>query len=89
MQLRMKTVPANNSIIPECPVCLEQMRPPVHIFTCENGHAICGTCRFGPAVTTDGASGVERVERCTTCRTKYTGRATLVEQMIRQSLCME
>merc|ERR1712241_1377052 len=86
MQTRMKT---NNSIIPECPVCLEQMRPPVHIFTCENGHAICGTCRFGPApaVATGGAYVLERVERCTSCRTKYTGRATLVEQMIRQSLC--
>jgi len=34
--------------IPECPVCLQLMTG--KIYTCKNGHAICGTCE--PKVTT-------------------------------------
>ena len=26
------------SLVPECPVCLESMKPPLQIFTCGNGH---------------------------------------------------
>ena len=60
--------------VPQCPVCLDKMRPPVRIFNCRNGHLICGQCR--PQVDND---------MCTTCRVvEYTGRATAVEQMIRQ-----
>ena len=29
----------------ECPICLEEMRPPRRIFQCSNGHAVCGECR--------------------------------------------
>jgi len=58
------------SIIPECPVCLEEMRPPTQIFNCRNGHLICKKCR-------------PKVNKCTHCRVEYTGRATAVEQMIR------
>jgi len=31
--------------MPECPVCLEEMIPPQHIFHCQNGHLICEACR--------------------------------------------
>ena len=57
--------------IPECPACLEEMRPPLQIFNCRNGHLVCSNCR-------------PRVSNCTMCRQEYTGRATAVEQMIRQ-----
>ena len=29
----------------ECSVCLEDMRPPVKIFQCRNGHVMCQTCK--------------------------------------------
>ena len=58
---------------PECPVCLEEMKPPTQIFHCHNGHLVCAECR--PKVIND---------MCITCRAvKYIGRATAVEQMIR------
>jgi len=70
LQSRMKF--ARIPKTPECPICLEEMRPPTQIFNCNNGHLVCGECR--PKVIND---------MCTTCRTvKYMGRATAVEQMI-------
>ena len=57
--------------IPECPVCLEEMQPPLQIFNCKNGHLICSICR-------------PRIAICPYCRMDYTGRATAMEQMIRQ-----
>ena len=57
--------------VPECPVCMEEMMPPMKIFNCRNGHLICSDCR--PNVT-----------KCTICRAKYVGRAIAVEQMLRQ-----
>jgi len=63
--------------VPECPVCLEEMSPPTEIFSCRNGHLVCGECK--PKLTANADS------MCTTCRTvKYMGRATAVEQMIRE-----
>lgn len=41
----------------ECPVCLEIMRPPIHIWQCGEGHLLCGSCRDNPAVSC-----------CPTCR---------------------
>ena len=72
MQSRLKLPRAPKT--PECPVCLEEMRPPTKIFNCHNGHLVCEVCR--PKVIDD---------MCITCRTvKYMGRATAVEQMIRE-----
>ena len=62
--------PAPSPDVPECPICLEEMSPPTRIFTCANGHLICSNCRA-------------RVTVCT-CRKEYLGRATAVEQMLRQ-----
>lgn len=28
----------------ECPVCLDEMRPPKRIFSCSNAHLFCGRC---------------------------------------------
>ena len=70
LQSRMKF--ARIPKTPECPICLEEMKPPTQIFNCNNGHLVCGGCR--PKVIDN---------MCSTCRTvKYTGRATAVEQMI-------
>ena len=33
-------------------MCLEEMRPPVKIFQCVNGHTLCGQCRDNPVVST-------------------------------------
>jgi len=63
--------------IPECPACLEEMSPPIEIFSCRNGHLVCGKCK--PLVTEI------RADMCMTCGTvKYMGRATAMEQMIRE-----
>jgi len=56
------------SLIPTCPVCNETMKPPLYIFTCGNGHLICSTCK-------------PSVDICS-CKAKYMGRATAVEQMV-------
>jgi hypothetical protein len=74
--LTPSTTPVPSSDIPECPVCLEEMKPPLKIFTCGNGHLICSTCR-------------PKVSICTNCREKYTGRATAVEQIIRKMLKLQ
>ena len=57
--------------VPECPVCFEDMKPPIKIYNCTNGHLICADCK-------------DRVTVCTNCREPYMGRATAVEQMLRQ-----
>ena len=56
--------------IPECPACLEPMVR--QIFSCPNGHLICGACK--PEV-------VGNV--CTNCRAQYGGRASATEEMVR------
>ena len=55
---------------PECPICLESMSPPTQIFNCPNGHLVCGLCK-------------PRVPTCNLCRKDYMGRATAMEQMLR------
>ena len=66
----------SDKAIPECPVCLERMTG--EIYSCKNGHGICGTCK-------------PRVRTCVTCRSgKYICRNTGIEQMVRRStLLME
>jgi len=64
------------NLVPECPVCYERMNPSMQIFTCGNGHVICSVCK-------------EKVEetgsKCiNSCGAVYAGRATAMEQMIRQ-----
>jgi hypothetical protein len=49
----------------ECPVCLEEMKPPKKIFQCSNGHVICELCKNNP-----------EVRSCPTCRVKFRGEWT-------------
>ena len=46
----------------ECPVCLEEMKPPKKVFQCSNGHVICELCKNNP-----------EVRSCPTCRVKFRG----------------
>ena len=64
------------SLIPECPCCYEEMSPPKQILTCGNGHLICSDCQ--PEIT-----GNRCISRC---GSRYGGRATAMEQMVRQIL---
>ena len=61
--------------IPECPICFEEMRPHLQIFNCRNGHLVCSVCK-------------PRVSVCM-CREEYMGRATAVEQIIRQMVGLQ
>eukprot|EP00092_Neocalanus_flemingeri_P039998 GFUD01043567.1.p1 GENE.GFUD01043567.1~~GFUD01043567.1.p1 ORF type:complete len:221 (+),score=67.47 GFUD01043567.1:182-844(+) len=54
----------------ECPVCFEEMKPPVHIWQCSQGHLVCQTCKTRP-----------EVRHCPTCRQEIVGRATMVEKI--------
>ena len=56
----------------ECPVCLEEMKPPVRIHQCVDGHLLCGTCRENPAILT-----------CPVCRGNIMGRAVVMEKLAR------
>merc|ERR1712179_628428 len=68
---------SRSALVPECPVCYERMMPPRNIYTCGNGHVICSDCKARMNETGN--------FRCTNhCGTRYTGRATTVEQMIRE-----
>jgi hypothetical protein len=60
------------SLIPECPICMESMKPPMRIFNCSNGHWICSICRL-------------KCHKCH-CEALYVGRATAMEQMVRQMI---
>ena len=72
----VRNIPPPPSLIPECPACYEEMSPPRQIFTCGNGHLICSYCK--PHI---------RDNRCINrCRSSYEGRATAMEQMVRQIL---
>merc|ERR1712096_580362 len=56
----------------ECPVCLEEMKPPRRIWQCSDGHAICDFCRKKPTVTC-----------CPTCRKYIVGRSNIAEKLAR------
>merc|ERR1712142_1156769 len=60
------------NVLPECPVCLKKMSPPVKIFNCDNGHLICSSCRS------------RMKEAKCYCGALYRGRATAVEHIIQQ-----
>ena len=37
---------------PECPICFNEMKPPIRIVQCTSGHLICRQCRDNPEVST-------------------------------------
>jgi len=57
----------------ECPVCFTDMKPPIQIWQCAQGHPVCQPCKARP-----------EVRHCPTCRQRIVGRATLVEKIAAQ-----
>jgi len=68
---RMGPIDIGNEL--ECPVCFTDMKPPVHIWQCAQGHPVCQPCKSRP-----------EVRHCPTCRQRIVGRATLVEKIAAQ-----
>ena len=62
--------------IPECVICLEELRPPLRIVQCIKGHKICEPC----------SKREEEVKACPTCRTGFLGRDYGMETFVRQLL---
>jgi len=62
--------PIKASIIPECPYCFEEFRPPLKIYNCRNGHLVCSDCR--PKLDRDDCH----------CGSVFLGRATAMEQLV-------
>lgn len=56
----------------ECPVCMEEMKPPRRIWQCSDGHPVCEPCKKKPEVTC-----------CPTCRKYLVGRSTIAEKLAR------
>merc|ERR1712107_94234 len=56
----------------ECPICFEEMKPPMRIWQCVDGHAICAGCR-------------EKLESkgCPPCSRSIDGRNFTLEKMAR------
>jgi len=69
---------SQSSLVPECPACLERMLPPRQIYTCANGHVICSDCKTRMNETSGNNRCISR------CGARYTGRATTVEQIVRE-----
>jgi len=62
--------------IPECPICFEELRPPLRIVQCLKGHKICELC-----------SEREAVVSCpTNCKSDFMGRDHGMEAFVKQLL---
>jgi len=62
--------------IPECPVCFEELRPPLQIISCLRGHKLCKRC-----------SEKEEVRGCPdNCKAGFMGRDLGMEAFVRRVL---
>ena len=68
--------PARLLRAPGCPVCLEELTPPIKIAQCGSGHLVCLPC----------TARLGRLE-CPTCRQRLAGRAIAVEQLLEDWFC--
>ena len=59
-------------LVPECPVCLQQLLTPKRIVQCLQGHKICEVC-----------SKEDAVMSCPTCKTAFMGRDFGMEAFVR------
>ena len=59
-------------LVPECPVCLQQLLTPKRIVQCLQGHKICEVC-----------SNEDAVVSCPTCKTAFMGRDFGMEAFVR------
>ena len=61
--------------IPGCPICFEELRPPLSIVSCGRGHKVCEPC-----------SQREGVVSCPSCRAAFIGRDHGMEEFVRRVL---
>jgi len=74
LDVTIQTCPTARPIpCPECPICMDDMKPPTKIMQCKGGHLICEKCKSRPSV-----------QFCPTCREEFTGRAVGIEGYLRQ-----
>ena len=76
--LKPKANSSPESLIPECYVCYEELKPPRQILTCSNGHLVCSSC----------VSEMQQ-KTCGECRADIHGRATDTEKMIKKIMEMK
>lgn len=69
-----------HSIMLECPVCMEAVRPPMRLKQCGQGHIICDSCYDQAGVEAD--SQRTGVNICHTCRGFITGRPSQLERIL-------
>ena len=62
--------------IPECVICLDELRPPLRIVQCIKGHKVCEPC----------SERDEEVKACPSCRAGFLGRDYGMEAFVRQLL---
>ena len=65
------------SVAPECPLCMVLMRPPKQIYQCPEGHLVCSDCR--PQV---------RDNLCASCRSPqgYSSRCRYIEDIVKKKM---
>jgi len=74
LKATIQTCPQSRPLpCPECPICLDDMKPPTKIIHCKGGHLICEKCEAKPGV-----------KFCPTCREEFNGRAVGMEKHLRQ-----
>ena len=79
LQSRLRSVlPKAASLIPECYVCHQEMRPPTKIQSCGNGHAMCEPCLYKM-----------ETKKCGACDSFTFGRMIALEQFIVTVLGLE
>ena len=65
------------SVAPECPVCMVLMTPPKQIYQCPEGHLVCSDCR--PKI---------RDNLCASCRSPqgYSSRCRYIEDIVKKKM---
>ena len=65
------------SVAPECPLCMVLMTPPKQIYQCPEGHLVCSDCR--PQV---------RDNLCASCRSPqgYSSRCRYIEDVVKKKM---
>jgi len=68
----------------ECPVCMEDVRPPMRLKECGQGHIICDTCqsRAEARASDEGERGNLNIANCHSCRGMITGRPAALERVL-------
>jgi len=67
----------------ECPVCYDEVEPPMRLKQCGQGHIICDDCHNKRIAEAAGNPGEQQDgTNCISCREPITGRPSVLEQML-------